>query len=716
MQKNLDAALFRPFFDKVLAVILSPRGFNIQQVRTLQILTAELLDLVEMAPSIIKGVAEAISVPAIANRIHELCDLSFDKPSTTDHVFPDGACYQPFLNTQLHLCLTLFSLTVTAALKSQSGPCLLPATLATKFLQGKAHFAADSALCCHHSRKRPLSGKTSLVEQMCTPDMTFSSQNWRARLATDLEHETIHRRELLIRNVGLICQDLEDRCERIEEPLRLERAKVEDLMRRNDELTAQVASMEAEAAEQRAHSDSLKEQKHQLLSDVEKANSHNSEVVQRAEKLESMLRVSTANAEIAIASLRSDYNRMELEWRAKSCSKEEELEQCTIEMSRLTDELRALTESLSTEKLENSRLHTVTTGLQKELQDTHDRLQSQSVALDQKNMAYDTLALREGELVTELESSRVELGKVTSELDLLKEEYKFRAASLEKEKENLSSRHQLELRTIAESNSEAMAGITARLKKAEIDINGLNESQSAKSEQIRQKDSAILQLQARLARSEKLCSAKDAELSEAKEMKHRLMAVIGGDSNALRSTAARPQQKCSIDNPTNRTVAIASPDEDDMAVLNQSFGSATSSRSGRTPKRVKSRTIKTPVLRKLRPRMNVTVENSPRSRRFSDRAPLTALGDERLNRPTNHVRLSQHFGGHSSPTRASAAPMSQKRPQKAKSPQKVHDAIHEETIDDLSFDASSFLRSTDVSFDLPYGNGADYDDRTDEFD
>jgi predicted nucleic acid-binding Zn-ribbon protein len=130
------------------------------------------------------------------------------------------------------------------------------------------------------SHLKPSSPPTiSFFEQGCTPASGIHRQDWRDSLGSELERQSYYQRDSVIRSVAQICQNLEDRCNSVEGPLRQEQAKVKELTLVVSQLRKQVADMETDAIDRQCISNGLE-------AEIENANKENDDLAAKLEELE----------------------------------------------------------------------------------------------------------------------------------------------------------------------------------------------------------------------------------------------------------------------------------------------------------------------------------------------------------------------------------------------------------------------------------------------
>ena len=145
---------------------------------------------------------------------------------------------------QKKLC-TLFLL---SSLHSTFDDVSIDPTLASNMLRKIQEASIPPPKCnvfqsCSRSSVKVL----SLVQISGTPSK--ETGNWRDRLLSELSHEAIQAQSRTIRFIHDVCQDLEERCNNVEHPLRKEQARSLELEKENGRLQEEVARLAREALE-----------------------------------------------------------------------------------------------------------------------------------------------------------------------------------------------------------------------------------------------------------------------------------------------------------------------------------------------------------------------------------------------------------------------------------------------------------------------------------
>lgn len=248
-------------------------------------------------------------------------------------------CSIVWQNARRQVCLELSNFLLTSALGSQLTEHTLSGCTGPLLLQLHATSARSDTRCRHTRPKhQQVHSPLIFVEEKSTP--SDSHPDWRETLEAHLASEAQANHSVLSRLFAQACQDLEARCESVEEPLRDEQSKRAALQEQYDQLNEAYATLEAQTIERQLHCDSLEVERDQFLQDVDLAREEAEGLLHRISELERNLRNSKDDGEVRIAELQKARNTADLEHAAAIAKKAEELED-------LEDRVKAINISLT---------------------------------------------------------------------------------------------------------------------------------------------------------------------------------------------------------------------------------------------------------------------------------------------------------------------------------------------------------------------------------
>lgn len=155
------------------------------------------------------------------------------------------------------------SMLLTSSIASPSGEPGLSQSVVIALISKQRQLSSNGTPCSHPPFSAP-SRTVSLFQQECTPLSGQHLQDWRCRLNSELESQGHYQRDSIIRSVAQICHDLELRCDTVEEPLRREQERCEELSAQASELRQQVATLESKREDHLMCIDALQDERAEL--------------------------------------------------------------------------------------------------------------------------------------------------------------------------------------------------------------------------------------------------------------------------------------------------------------------------------------------------------------------------------------------------------------------------------------------------------------------
>lgn len=428
------------------------------------------------------------------------------------------------------------SLLLNLAISAQPGEAVLPQGLASALIAKQRklpHFSKQ----CTHSSNAPTNPSISLFQQESTPFTGQHLQDWRDRLRSELESQNCYQRDSIVRSVAQICQDLETRCNTVEEPFRREKARSQELEQRIEELRAQVASLESQAADDRFHLDGLEDEKLGIADERDRIST-------KLEELRVQFEEANRDAEEALRTAQAEFNARELDLRSTILNHEEHLRSRESDIQELhgtvgqvratlehnEEELRALGERY--EDLQ-TRLSNVNRQLDDERKTKYNqseeilRLKERTINLEhQLQNTESELEAISGQL-SDLEVTHQEL-KQFSEDNLKETEVKFRndieaaAARAEEEHNKLNK----QLADALQTNQQ----LNGALDKTQRELQTLQNTFST--------------LETRAEELDVLCGEQEEELEELRTLRRNVLASMGlATQNSLTIRSVSRSQK-----------------------------------------------------------------------------------------------------------------------------------------------------------------------------
>ena len=171
----------------------------------------------------------------------------------------DGLCPDIYITLKQESCRKLCSLILQTALLAADDELNLDTSLATALLRKTVERSNVVVKCTLFRSPRP----SCTVERLpffqaeSTPQ-EMPSRHWRDQLANSLSRDAAFQREHIVKIVGEVCRDLENRCETAEQPFHEEQARSHDLRERLEAAEARDAELSIQIQEQNHTLDDLK--------------------------------------------------------------------------------------------------------------------------------------------------------------------------------------------------------------------------------------------------------------------------------------------------------------------------------------------------------------------------------------------------------------------------------------------------------------------------
>ena len=382
------------------------------------------------------------------------------KPSPSSSSAPcvrQGICPAGVLNTGRRLCLSVCSLLLKSALATQAGEVGIDVYLGLNILQ-KQQEVTPQLSPCKHFQTPPPHAPISLVQETCTPQSQSDSHNWRQRLATDLENHGKLEINLIQRRVDDVCRDFEARCENIEEPLRQEQQKVQELklelqtMReRSDNLKAHICQLEAHELDRDLCMEGLETEKAQTEADLQHVTSQKDALLNQLDALFH----EQGEAENALTKARKEYDQSLSQIRAILTGKEVECLEQTRTLETMQIAIGKLKSNLCTTKEEVLRERNISEETKEKLGRKICELEEARVIHLQARSDIESLNRQERDLACQLDSVKTALADANDQASVYKSDHEKAVADRERDIDALRSRYEEELEKIRDEVSYA---------------------------------------------------------------------------------------------------------------------------------------------------------------------------------------------------------------------------------------------------------------------
>lgn len=286
----------------------APQKVPAPELRSMCLLSRTMGDCLSQIPSLRKALSSAFSALQdgfILQRF--LKDVL--RPSSCG---TDECCNASSLEARRALGSSLASLYLGIALSSGSDMRSDAGKISLRMLS-KFQQLAGSNFSCSATISPPRILSNAFVDAKCTPDVVHDPRDWKGKLSTYTRMDAKLQENSLIRLVGDICHDLEERCVNIEEPLRQEKEKTRKVQQEMATLLEEKNMLRDQYAESNMHVESLERQNSEVEACLSEEQNQSERLILRIESLERDLRDMKKAAEDELRQALESGNGKEME-------------------------------------------------------------------------------------------------------------------------------------------------------------------------------------------------------------------------------------------------------------------------------------------------------------------------------------------------------------------------------------------------------------------
>jgi hypothetical protein len=572
----------------------------------------------------------ALSSTPMQERLKKLIEIDFTREHASCHAYAESL-HRDAVAAMIAMLLNL-------AISAQPGESTLPPSLTFAFIskQRKLPFIARQ---CAHQVNVPSGRPISLFQQNCTPLSGQHLQDWRDRLRSELESQSFYQRDSVVRSVAQICQDLEARCNTVEEPLRREQQKAKELEEQVRQLSEQIISLESQAADDRFHLDGLEDENNGL-------GDENSRLLAKLEDLKTELSETNERGLEALRSAEQTFNARELELQSNILVHEEKHNAQTSELGELRSTISQLENSLEYSEGERHITGLRCEHLQTRLDTTERQFEEEQRNGQRQSEEIQRLNCRCQNLEDQLQSAESELEVITGRLNNLQVSHQELIESSEEMLREVELKHATNVEVVVAKAEEEQNKLQTRLEEVDSNCHRITETCSKARKALQVLQDSKSELEARVQELTELCTEQEDELEELRTLRRNVLASMGlATPNPMTARSASRLQKdernpqtpreprqrrrhkspiqsqghaLSVTTGTQGLGNTAAEDVDDPSLI-----SSDGSEGGSTPKRCKSRPYytaaasKTPFSQKSVPAArSASAKLSPTKRSF----------------------------------------------------------------------------------------------------
>ena len=274
----------------------------------------------------------------------------------------------------------------------------ISAPIAQRLLQKQADINLPLLQCkelLKHTKSLPLSPITS---DQIEPHASLQSRNWREQLARTFRLKAAEQANYTIEAVERLCEEFENRCESIEEPLREEQKKSSEAQNSVRRLEEQVKNLGIEATDRVLYLDGLEAERTELETRINNISTQNSALTGQNDELRRLLKEATDDKSRTLSSLQAEKEAMEFQYKAKTVASEAEIERLQADLNVVKSQNKNLKAQIEVDE-ENKNL------IKKDIESLHSKIS----CCEEESKSLEKKVLETEESLSNTEKNRKEL-------------------------------------------------------------------------------------------------------------------------------------------------------------------------------------------------------------------------------------------------------------------------------------------------------------------
>ena len=369
------------------------------------------MDAVECWPRLRRTLVLAILSNDFAESIRQLSSISHlsrncDKRDVCQEVCPITLNVIQ-LNLQRDICLLLIKSTLySTSDETRINLCLMNLLL-TKVAALNTAFTVCSAL---PPRSRMLSASSSLFEVGATPEANTAGSCWRKQLEEELSKDAAYRNEIMVRRVGEVCRDLEERCENAEQPLREERARSSNLQDQLKECRTRIEEQSCASKELAMLLDGLEAEKNQLAAELRASESHCLTLSTSLEETQRQVEYAEQGAVKAAAAATEATQKRQIEYSSLTTIKDDIIDSQSRKITSIEIHAKQLEKDLAQLQSESHNLHKCNINFMAIIQARDEHIKEASLSLTAQKI--ETAKLRDSLTAVNIKLQSATLGVI----------------------------------------------------------------------------------------------------------------------------------------------------------------------------------------------------------------------------------------------------------------------------------------------------------------
>lgn len=345
--------------------------------------------------------------------------------------------------------------------------------------------------------------------------------DWKQRLASELDHDSINRQKFVESLIGRVCQNYEMRCENIEKPLHEEQIRHEETRNTCEALRKHVRQLEHQVHKKSTDYADAQNECMKFMQALETSTGQHEVLLRRIDDLEAQMRVSQDEAKPILAETRSTFEKQKLDLDITiACQAEDRLVKID-RMSDLQGHLDSVERALQTQRAASRTEQTESSTRLEELRFVLVQKQIDIDAVQQERQRLAAVNDTLNETCTRLRTSMTES---EAEIVKLEAETSQRRQISERELATLSSSHSNQIEVL---KSATLAQMEAHAKEILSKDAAFEEQGNGYKRMLVNRNRTLHSLQKKHERTQQELVRKQEELNEAQTMKARLLGALG---------------------------------------------------------------------------------------------------------------------------------------------------------------------------------------------
>ncbi|KAL1301437.1 hypothetical protein AAFC00_005690 [Neodothiora populina] len=502
------------------------------------------------------------------------------------------------------LTRTFTAMILRAALTVQADEVQLPLQLVPCIIERHAISSANPIECSRCTMKAHSAPRgTVFVEVQGTADSQDASLPWKEKITSRMAAHAKDQQKAIIDSFAEICRDLEERCEIVEAPLRVEQEKFLDLHSRHETLGKAYGELEAKLMDRDLRINALEAEADSQAGQVASCDKKCQDLAQQADELLQALDNTRQEAHRSLAAADRDRQVLEMEHATAMACKQGSLDETREELQRVQDQMHELNSKIDHLEEGDKRIGSKNEQLISRIHELEAQLAERQQKIATADSERATLLAANSSLNQDIEALRKDASIATRKLEELQEELDDVQAESKRSLAKASSsfdeamaRHRQDWMGVKDFLEKQIQEARLELTQAEEDLH-----QQAQVHKLK-----VMELREKVERLNNECHKKDAQVLEVQEMRNRLMSAMG-------LSGALPEAIMSMPEPSTKSSTLPyrsasaildlrpsfqpvsstpapSPDESDVEAEEADFpyNSDVSSDHGPTPKRSRS--------------------------------------------------------------------------------------------------------------------------------